>query len=161
MLFTIIGIVIILFGFVLLFGAPYVPTLRRETDKALDMLNLKEGQTLYELGCGDGRVLKRAAERGLNGVGIELNPILVLAARINTWKYRRQIRIKWGNFWKADISKADGIFVFLLDKFMARLDKKVEKEAGKPLSLISFAFKIPDKKPTQVNNGLYMYSYKK
>lgn len=148
-----------LFGFVLLFGAPYLPTKRKQTQTALDLLNLKPGQTLYELGCGDGRVLKQAAQRGFNVVGYELNPLLVIFAKFYTWKYRKQVRIVWGNFWKADLSQADGVFVFLLDRFMVKLDHKLNSEVKKNTKLVSFAFKIPGKKATKVKHGIFLYQY--
>jgi SAM-dependent methyltransferase len=151
--------VIALFGFVLAFGAPYLPTRRRETLAALKLLDLKKGQTLYDLGCGDGRVLKLAARQGLKGVGYELNPLLVLVAKLNTYKYRKQVKIVWGNFWKADLSSADGVFVFLLERFMRRLDKKMQREAHRPVKLVSFAFTIPDKKVEKSVDGLYLYKY--
>ena len=160
MLFFIFAATAVLFGFVLLFGAPYLPTLRREANAALDMLDLKKGQTLFELGSGDGRVMKIAAARGLNVVGYELKPILVLISRINTWRYRKQVKVIWGNFWKADLSQADGIFVFLLDKFMERIDKKIEGEAKMPVAIVSYAFRIPHKKPTKSKGGLFLYEYK-
>jgi SAM-dependent methyltransferase len=159
-LFIAISILVLLFGFVLLFGAPYLPTRRREAQAALDMLALKKGQTIYELGCGDGRVLKLAAEEGLNAVGYELNPLLALVARLHTWRYRKQVKVVCGNFWRADLSRADGIFVFLLDRFMARLDNKVSAEAGKPISLVSYAFKIPGKRHIKLVRGMYLYHYK-
>lgn len=148
-----------LFAFVLLFGAPYLPTQRAQAQAALDLLDLKPGQTLYELGCGDGRVLKQAAARGIHGVGYELNPLVALIARIHTWKYRKTVRIVWGNFWQADLSKADAVFVFLLDRFMSKLDKKVSKEVKKPIKVASFAFKIPNKKIVRAKDGIYLYQY--
>lgn len=151
--------VILLFGAVLLRGAPYVPTRREQSETALDLLKLKQGQTLYELGCGDGRVLKLAASKGLIVVGYELNPLLVLTAKLVTYKYRKNTKIIWGDFWKADISNADGIFVFLIDKYMIKLDKKINKEKNKPIKLASFAFKIPDKKPVEEKKGIFLYQY--
>lgn len=148
-----------LFAFVLLFGAPYLPTQKAQAKAALDLLDLKPGQTLYELGCGDGRVLKRAAERGIHGVGYELNPLIALIARIHTWKYRKTVRIIWGNFWKADVGRADGVFVFLLDRFMEKLDKKMNQEVKKPTKVASFAFKIPNKKIIRTKDGIYLYQY--
>lgn len=159
MWFIVFCIVVLLFGFVLLFGAPYLPTQRRETQTALDMLELKPGQVLYELGCGDGRVLKQAAERGLRAVGYELNPILVVVARLHTWKHRKAVKIVWGNFWRADLNKADGVFVFLLDRFMQRLDKKIRQECKKPIKVVSYAFTIPGKKPIREKTGLFLYRY--
>jgi predicted RNA methylase len=159
MAFVVFVAVIALFGFVLVFGAPYLPTRRREARAALELLDLKKGQTLYDLGCGDGRVLKLAAQHGLKGVGYELNPLLVLIAKFNTYMYRKQVKIVWGNFWKADLSSADGVFVFLLDRFMRKLDRKLQKEVHKPMNVVSFAFTIPDKKVEKSRDGIYLYKY--
>ena len=74
---VIIAVVTLLsFSFVLLFGAPFLPTLKKQIDEALDLLDLKPGETMLELGCGDGRILLAATQRGLSVVGYELNPIL-------------------------------------------------------------------------------------
>lgn len=159
MILVIFVFLVALFGFVLVFGAPYLPTRQKEARTALNLLNLKKGQILYDLGCGDGRVLKLAARQGLKGVGYELNPLLVLVAKIHTYKYRRDVKIIWGNFWKADTSEADGIFVFLLERFMRKLDRKMQREALKPVRVVSFAFKIPDKKIEKTASGMYLYKY--
>lgn len=159
MIYLFFVILVGLFAFVLLFGAPYLPTRRAQSSAALDLLNMKPGEVLYELGCGDGRVLKLAAQQGIKGVGYELNPLIVLVAKINTWKYRKSIKIIWGNFWKADLSKADTIFVFLLDRFMPKLDKKITAEVAKPTKVASFAFKIPGKEIVKNKDGIYLYQY--
>ncbi len=159
LLIACIGLLIFLFGFVVAFGAPYLPTLSRQTETALDMLDLRPGQTLLELGSGDGRVLKAAAKRGLRVIGYELNPILVAVSRIATWRYRQKVQIIWGDYWRSDWPQADGIFVFLLDRYMTKLDKKITRSYKRPIRLVSFAFKIPGKKETASNNGLFLYKY--
>ena len=108
----------------MLFGAPYLPTLRSQTETALDLLEVKEGMKILELGSGDGSVALAAAKRGAFIVGYELNPILVAISRIRCIKYRSQVRIHWGNYWHAQWPVTDAIFVFLLDKYMNKLDKK-------------------------------------
>lgn len=163
MLFLAFFVIILLFGLVLLFGAPYLPTQRRQADAAFDLLDLKPGQTLYELGCGDGRILRQAAQRDLQAVGYELNPVLVIFAKLYTWKYRARVTVIWGNFWKADLTKADGIFVFLLDRFMIRLDQKLQEtrhKRTKTVRLASYAFEIPGKKFAQEKQGVRLYLYK-
>lgn len=160
--FILIGI-ILLFGFVVAFGAPYLPTLKPQTEDALDLLKLKKGQTLLELGCGDGRVMRAAAQRGIKVVGYELNPILVLVAKVVTWKYRHLTTVKWGNFWQMKWPEADAIFVFLLDKYMKKLDTKIiqqQHQQGKPIALLSFTFQIPGRTVTKQKGGLYLYEYK-
>ncbi len=154
-----IAAVVLLFGFVVVFGAPYLPTLKKQSDAALDLLDLKPGQTLLELGCGDGRVLKAAARRGIKAIGYELNPILVIIAKLYTIPERKSVRIIWGNYWTQTWPSTDAIFVFLLDKFMVKLDTKIKHEARKPLKLVSFAFSIPGKKAVRKKAGLYLYTY--
>lgn len=154
-------VIALMFGFVIIFGAPYVPTLKEQRNAALELLNLNPGQKLYDLGCGDGSLLIMAASRGLNVVGYELNPILAAIAWLRTRKYRKQVKIVWGNLWRADISEADGIFVFLLGRFMGRLDNLIKNQCKtKPVNLASYAFQIPGKKETVKQSGVFLYSYR-
>lgn len=159
MIFTVFAGLVLIFGFVLFYGAPYLPTHRKQAATALDMLDLKKGQTLYELGCGDGRVLKEAAKRGINCVGYELNPILVVFAWFYTFRYRRLVKVVWGNFWKADLAPADGIFVFLIKRFMVKLDKKIVAEGSEGVKLVSYAFKVPKRKVALEKDALFLYKY--
>ncbi len=156
----IVALVVFLFGFVLLFGPPYVPALREQITIALDLLELSPGQTMLELGSGDGRVLKAAAKRGWKVVGYELNPILVVVSKINTWRYRRQVKIVWGNFWGKQWPDAEGIFTFMIARQMEKLDSRIEELPKKPVKLTSFAFKIPNKRSTKKNKGIYLYEYR-
>ena len=151
--------IVLIFGFVVIRGAPYVPTLTRQADAALSLLDLKSGQTLLEVGSGDCRVLRAAAKKGLKVVGYELNPILVLISIIVTWKYRKRVTIIWGDYWNAKWPKTDGVYTFLLDKYMKKLDKKIVQEYGKNVKLVSFAFKIPGRKVASEKNGLFLYNY--
>jgi len=153
-------IFVFLFGFVVMFGAPYLPTMRKQIESGLDLLDLKSGQTMLELGCGDGRVLIAAAKRGWRVVGYELNPILVIVCRLRSWKYRRNIDVRWGDFWSAKWPETEGIFVFLLPHYMQKLDKKITQWNSGKVKLVSFAFKIPGKQPLSEKDGLYLYEYK-
>jgi hypothetical protein len=152
-------ILILLFCFVIFFGAPYLPTLSAQRLAALQMLELKQGQTLIELGCGDGSMLKECARRGIKAVGYELNPCLVVVAKARNFRHRKLVSVKWANLWNADISQADGIFVFLLPKFMGRLDKKIVAEAAKGTKLASYAFKVPNKKIAKQSDAVFLYRY--
>ncbi len=155
-----LAVVVGLFGFVLLFGAPYLPTLRPQIETALDMLELEEGQTMLELGCGDGRVLLAAAKRGWHGVGYELNPLLAGIAWLRTRRYGTAVQIHCADFWRATWPPSDGIFAFNLQKYMVKLDKKIIQQADSPQKLVSFAFHIPGREPTASRDGLFRYDYK-
>lgn len=151
-------LIFFVFVFVIIFGAPYVPTLKSQRQTALDLLDLKKGQTLYELGSGDGSLLIEAAERGLRAIGWELNPFLVLIARWRARRWRSQVKVVWGNFWSADFAKADGVFVFQMDRSMKRLEAKIKNDApGKKIKIASHAFQIPGKKPLKKQNAVLLY----
>ena len=153
------GGVVLCFGAVVLFGPPYVPTLSTQVQTALDLLHLQPGQTLLELGSGDGRVLRAAAQRGLKAVGYELNPLLVLISRLCTWRYRKQIKVVWGNYWR-DWPPAEGIFTFMLPRYMARLDQRIAAWHTQPVKLATFAFAIPYKQPAKKRHGVFLYEYR-
>lgn len=152
-------LLILAYGAVLLFGAPYFPSLKPHINAALKLLDLKEGQVVYDLGCGDGRFLRVAAKAGYKAVGYELNPFMFLVSWISTRKYGRRVQVKMRNFWKADISQADAIYIFLLDKYMKQLDDKLKREAKKGLKLASHTFQVPGKKPLAKKYGVYLYKY--
>jgi SAM-dependent methyltransferase len=155
-----IAVLTVSFGFVLLRGAPYLPTLQPQIKAALDMLGLEEGDIMLELGCGDGRVLIAAAERGWQVVGYELNPLLAFFAWLRTRRYRGSVRVIWGDYWQAKWPAAQGVFAFLLPKYMAKLDTKIVQQTSKPVKLVSFAFEIPNKQPTVARDGILLYTYK-
>lgn len=155
---------VLAFGFVVFFGAPYLPTLRLQASEALDLLDLVPGQTLVELGSGDGRILREAAERGIYAIGYELNPLLVIWSRLANWKYRHYIKVHWRNYWRMPLPITDAIYVFLLHKYMNKLDTKIAQDkqnwgTKKRLRVVSFAFEIPGKSPIKERNGLFLYSY--
>lgn len=145
---------------VIVFGAPYLPTLSNRLNDALDLLDLKPGQKMLELGCGDGRLLVAAAKKGIHSVGYELNPILYAYAKIRTWKYRSYVTVKLGNYWIMEWPEADAIYVFLLQKYMSKLHKNViQYSKNKDIKLVSFAFNITEKKFIKEKNGMFLYKY--
>lgn len=149
----------ICFGFVVLFGAPYVPTLRPQINAALDLLDLIPGQTLIEVGSGDGRVLRAAAERKLYIIGYELNPVLVVFSLWYTRKHRKYVSIVWGNAFVKKWPATDGIFIFGLAKIMPKLHTKIMQNGKKSTKLVSIAFELPDVKPKDYKEGVFLYEF--
>lgn len=159
MILLIAAFILLPFALVLFYGAPYLPTRKRQANLALDMLNLKKGEVFVDLGCGDGIVLIEAAKRGLDCYGYELNPLVWLIARLRTLRYGN-VHVYCRNFWNTTLPKQTaGVFVFLLDKYMIRLNQKLAHELPKGSALLSYTFQIPNKKPTTVHQALYLYHY--
>lgn len=152
--------VVLCFGFVVLFGAPYLPTHSPQIETALDLLALKKGQTLLELGAGDGKVALAALRRGLRVVAVEFNPLLCIVIWARTRRYRGKIKILCGNFWTLRWPDADGIYVFLLDRYMKKLDARIAKRYS-DVRLASYVFQISGKKPTKTKAGVHLYLYAK
>lgn len=160
-IFWLIVLFILLLAVVgIMFGAPYLPTLDKQVEAALDLVDIKKGDILLELGCGDGKVLIAAARQGIMSVGYELNPILALISYLRTIKYRKYVRVVWGDYWKKDWPEADAVFVFLITRFMPKLDLYLKSYKFRPIKLVSFAFKIPNKKIDGQKNGVYLYKYR-
>jgi 16S rRNA A1518/A1519 N6-dimethyltransferase RsmA/KsgA/DIM1 with predicted DNA glycosylase/AP lyase activity len=155
----IVSFILVCFSGVLLFGAPFLPTLKPQINQALELLDLETGQTMIELGCGDGRVLIAAAKQGISSIGYELNPVLVIVAKVRTWQYRQHISIIWGNFWTKEWPPTDAVFCFLLPRYMTKLHKKIVQYPTKPIKVVSFAFPIPGKRPDKVKAGVFLYKY--
>jgi cyclopropane fatty-acyl-phospholipid synthase-like methyltransferase len=157
------AVVVVSFGLPVLFGPPYVPTLRLNMNSALDMLDLKAGQTLLDLGSGDGRILVAGAQRGLNVIGVELSLFLVILSWFRTRRYRKQVKIIWGNYFYTNWPPADGVFSFMIQYQMKKLDAYMirwQKQNKKPVRLASFAFQIPDKEVIEQRDAVFLYEYK-
>jgi SAM-dependent methyltransferase len=147
-------------AFTVFFGPPYLPTLDKQAQTSLDLLALKKGQILLELGSGDGRVLLAGAKRGLQVVGIELSPVLAVVSWLRTRRYRKQVRVICGNYFYVTWPKADGIFVFMIGRQMSKLNKSIERWQGTShVQLASVAFQIPGKPPIIEKDGVFLYDY--
>lgn len=140
-------------------GAPYLPTSQEKVEKMMDLLNLKPGQILIDLGSGDGRILIAAASRGLKAYGYEINPILVLLARrkIKKLGLNKQAEIFWKNFWKVNLATADAVTVFGASTIMAKLEKKFLQELKPGARICSYAFSLPRWNLEKKESGIFIY----
>jgi len=160
MLWLVIFLIVLPFAIVLLYGAPYLPTRKAQAIQALDLLDLREGDVFVDLGSGDGAVLIEAASRGMICYGYELNPYVWFVSKLRTLKFGKQIHIYCRNFWNVPLPKdTKGVFVFLLDKYMARLDQKLGSELKKGGTLASYTFQISGKKPHVSRDAMFIYKY--
>lgn len=160
----IIGGLILLFGAVVFRGAPYVPTHRKSIESALDIMQLKEGDVVVDLGSGDGAFLIAAAKRGYYALGYELNPLLCAVAWLRTLHWRDQVNVYLRDFWLTSLPPdTKAVFVFLASPYMQRFKRKIEQETkGRvtPLIVVSYGFSIPGLLPKRVAQGLYLYEIK-
>lgn len=126
-------------------GGPFVPSSRQSVEAMIILAKLSPGQTIIDLGSGDGRVLFAAAKSGANAIGFEINPYLVWYARLRAFlgSYKGKITVFWKNLWTADLSKADVVFVYLIPWRMEDLAEKLEDELKPGTLVISNSFIFP------------------
>lgn len=162
MLLFLLLLVFIPFVWAVFIGAPYVPAHTDAVEKAAREVKLSKNGRVLDLGCGDGKFLLAAAKSGYKCTGYEFNIFVSLIARFRLRKFP-MVNIRSENLWKVNFPEdAEVIYVFLLEKFMPRLDEKMKNEAKrlkKDLTLISYVFKIPNKKPVKEVGGVRVYQY--
>lgn len=146
------------FGIGAFIGAPYLPVRRIDAAAALDLAELKAGEILIDLGSGDGRLLLMAAQRGAKGIGYEINPLLWLWSLVVTWRYRKSITIYCRSYWLVKLPPADVIYTFLIDRYTAKLDRKLNTELMKPTRVVSYVFALPRQAAKQTRNT-FLYRY--
>ncbi len=126
------------------FLVPYVPSSSRVVKKMIAAAELKRGERVVDLGCGDGRLLL-CAERTAHthGTGFELAPLVYFLARLRKFIARAHYAVHFKNLFSADLHDADVIFCYLIPEIMPRLVAKITKECKKGTRVISNTFKIP------------------
>jgi len=107
----------------------YVGTPYDVIDKMLDMGSIRKTDLVYDLGCGDGRIVVAAAKRfGCHGVGYDINPLRIKESLENVRKNGVEdlVEIKQEDIFELDLSKADVIMLYLLPDMNVKLIPQLE-----------------------------------
>jgi tRNA G37 N-methylase Trm5 len=108
----------------------YVPTPQEVVDKMLEMADVRPGEIVYDLGCGDGRIPVTAAKRfGSNTWGFDINPVRVKESLENVARAKVEslVTIKLQDIFELDLSKADVITLYLLPQLNVKLIPQLDK----------------------------------
>lgn len=137
--------------------APFVPSKQEKIKKALKLINLKN-KIFYELGSGDGRVALEAAKMGANAIGIEQSWIRVLYSREKArQKNLSNVKFIHGNIFSKNYSGADIVFIYLLQKAVDKLEKKLKKELKKNSVIITQTYHFRTWKPFKKLDNFRFY----
>lgn len=128
-------------------GVPWAKISGENINKIFREINLPKNSLIYDLGCGDGRILFIAEKHGLRAVGYELSFYPYIKAWFKKLIFRSQVILKRKNFFKEDLGQADAIFVFLVGKVMDRVGYKLGAELKKGTLVASYCFAIPGWRP--------------
>jgi SAM-dependent methyltransferase len=124
-------------------GAPWVPTARLTIHRMLSLAGVRPGEVVYDLGCGDGRVLVIAARSfGARAVGIELDLSrflcsLAVVAAFGLW---HRVRVVHGDLFRQDLRVADVVVTYLLQATNDRLQAKLLRDLRPGARVISNTF---------------------
>jgi SAM-dependent methyltransferase len=116
----------------------------------LKLASVKSIDTVYDLGCGDGRIVIAAAKMyGAHGVGIDNNPVRIQEARAEARKAGVETLVKFevGDLYTADISTATVITLYLLPDVNLRLRPRLQNTLKPGARVISHTFDMGDWKP--------------
>ncbi|MCK4565687.1 MAG: class I SAM-dependent methyltransferase [Candidatus Thorarchaeota archaeon] len=144
-------------------GAPWAPTSKSKVRTMLEFANVGEGDTLYDLGSGDGRIIIMAAkEFGAKAVGIEADPIRSMWSKlmIRRHKLKDQVQVLRGNFFNFNIGEASIVTLYLGVGVNNKLRDKLAKELKPGSRIVSHHFILKDWTPTEIDEkaDLYLYS---
>src|SRR5204863_1857243 len=137
----------------------FVPTPQDAVEKMLELAEVRKGDVVYDLGCGDGRIVVTAAKKfGARGVGIDIDPQRIAESKENvrTNGVEKLVTIKNADIFQEDFSDANVVTLYLLPSLNVKLIPQLEKL--KPGSrIVSYQFNMNGVKPkeTYTGNGRY------
>ena len=129
---------------------PYLPTTQPAVEAMLKLAGVTANDVVYDLGCGDGRIVVTAAKLyGAHGVGIDIDPQRIREANENAKKagVEQLVRFEENDLFKANIREATVVTLFLLSSVNARLRPKLLEELRPGTRVVSNTFDMGDWKP--------------
>src|SRR5580658_10400196 len=147
--------------------APYVNSPARVVDRMLELASIRPGETVYDLGCGDGRILIAAVQRfQAKAIGIEISPKIVAEARSRIKKagVGDRAQVIQGDLLQADLTGADVVTIYLATSLNEELRPRLEKFLKPGARVVSHDYAVPGWKPSQVvqaegrqKHSIYLY----
>ena len=137
------------------YDVPFVPTPEVVVRRMLQLANVKRDEVVYDLGCGDGRIVIMAArEFGAQAACIEIRKDLYeqTLRRVKDLGLEDRVRVIYGNFFEEDLSEADVVTMYLLTSVNERIRPKLERELKPSTRVVSHDFEVPGWKPLIVED---------
>ncbi len=138
-----------------MFIAPFVASPLPVVKQMLTLADLKPGEILYDLGCGDGRVVIMAAQDfGAQGVGVEMREDLAKQAlqKVSELGLDGRVKIVQSDMFKVDLSQANVVTLYLTTSANDRVKPKLEAELKTGTRVVSHDYEIIGWKPLKIDN---------
>jgi SAM-dependent methyltransferase len=129
---------------------PYVPTTETAVEAMLKLADVKPTDVVYDLGCGDGRIVIAAAKTyGARAVGIDIDPQRIAEANANARRagVTNLVRFEENDLFQADFKEATVVTLFLLSSVNLKLKPKLLADLKPGTRVVSNTFDMGDWKP--------------
>jgi SAM-dependent methyltransferase len=153
----------------------YVPTPQNVVDKMLEVAKVGKDDVLYDLGCGDGRIVVTAAKKfGIKAIGFDIDPVRVKESRENVKKagVEKLVTIEQKDIFNVDLSPASVVTLYLLPELNVKLIPQLDKlkpgsrivshdfdmEGVDPIKV--WTIMAPDHRPPAADREHYVYLWK-
>lgn len=134
---------------------PYVPTPQSVVDAMLKLAAVTKNDVLYDLGCGDGRIVITAVKNhGARGVGVDIDPERIKEANANAQKAGVSDKVKFleQDLFQTDFKEASVVTLYLLPDINLKLRPKLQSELKPGTRIVSHAFDMGDWQPDKTEN---------
>jgi len=144
----------------------YVPTPKDIVRQMLQLASLRRGETLFDLGAGDGRIMIEAVRRfGAKAVGVEIDPERISRIRERLAATTTLAELIEADLFQVDRSSADVIVIYLSDSANAKLAPKLKTELKAGARVVSLDYMLPGWVPDRelevntsgITRRLYLY----
>ncbi len=141
---------------------PFEPTPPAIVDTMLRLAEVGPGDVVYDLGCGDGRIVVRAAQLGARGVGIDIDPVRIqeARARARAASVEDRVELREGDLFEADVRRATVVTLFLWPEVNLRLRPRLLAQLRPGSRVVSYMHDMGDWAPRRtigVANGRNVY----
>jgi hypothetical protein len=159
---AIVGIIVVGVGFVAFTGAPYLPSKRRDIERAFsELYPLGRDDLLVDIGSGDGIVLRMASSKGAHAIGYELHPLLVGVSKFLS-RNDDNVIVELANFWNSEMpANTTVVYTFGDARDIQKMYDKVMREATRidhTLQFISYGFEVPGISPKKTVGAHHLYA---
>jgi SAM-dependent methyltransferase len=149
-------------------GVPFVPTKAHAIEALPKSLSLTDSSVVFDLGCGDGRVLHALAQKsGAECIGYEKAPVPYLAAIVHSLLFpKKNVRIVYGDMYRAPLERATHVYLYLFPPLMQRLLPILKEKLRPGAVVVSCDFRFKTLEPSSIipsgdgKNARTLYVYR-
>jgi hypothetical protein len=163
-LFWIIFVIVMVFGFVVFRGAPYVPSHRSQVTRAFskELYPVGDKDVVIDVGSGDGIILRLASKQGARAIGYELNPVLVMISQFLS-RHDKRVKTYLSDFWLTSLpDETTLVYGFMVTRDIEKMAKKLQDEANRlkrPLYFICYGTSITSHSKLKELGAHHLYKF--